>query len=447
MVRRIAGTFAVVALWVGGYQPVAAQTASVDGQAVLKRYCLGCHSGRTPSAGLSLEHVDPTDPVADVETFEKILLKLQTGMMPPAGSLQPDADTRRSLIADLESRIDETYDAEPSPGRPVLHRLNRAEYGNAVRDLLGVEVDVEGLLPADDMSQGYDNMSDVLTVSPTLLESYLVAAGKISRMVMGDPDAMPSVDTYVVPQAVSQMRHVPGTPFGTRGGVAVRHHFPADGDYVFRLSFYFASIGALFGDNIPAEGEQIEIAVNGERVALLDMDRKLRTTDVLRTAPITIKAGPQMISAAFIQRSSGPVQDFVMPFDQALADLSTGHFPGLTGLPHLRNLGIDGPYDVTGVSDTASRVRLLTCQPSAPSDEAGRARDILSDLARRAFRRPLTVEDEVRISGFYERGRTDGTFETGVRLGVQAILADPEFLFRFERTPSNVAEGGLFSHH
>ena len=444
MVRRIAGAFAVVSLWIGGYQVVAAQTVSVDGQAVLKRYCLGCHSGRTPSAGLSLEHVDPTDPVADVETFEKILLKLQTGMMPPAGSLQPDADTRRLLIADLESRIDETYDAEPSPGRPVLHRLNRAEYGNAVRDLLGVEVDVEGLLPADDMSQGYDNMSDVLTVSPTLLESYLVAAGKISRMVMGDPDAMPSVDTYVVPQAVSQMRHVPGTPFGTRGGVAVRHHFPADGDYVFRLSFYFASIGALFGDNIPAEGEQIEIAVNGERVALLDMDRKLRTTDVLRTAPITIKAGPQMISAAFIQRSSGPVQDFVMPFDQALADLSTGHFPGLTGLPHLRNMGIDGPYGVTGVSDTPSRVRLLTCQPSTPSDEVGCARDILSDLARRAFRRPLTVEDELRISGFYERGRADGTFETGVRLGLQAILADPEFLFRFERTPPNVAEGELF---
>ena len=441
MVRRIAGAFAVVSLWIGGYQVVAAQTASVDGQAVLKRYCLGCHSGRTPSAGLSLEHVDPTDPVADVETFEKILLKLQTGMMPPAGSLQPDGDTRRSLIADLESRIDEAYEARPSPGRPVLHRLNRGEYANAVRDLLGVEVDVDGLLPADDMSQGYDNMSDVLTVSPTLLESYLTAAGKISRLAIGDPDATPSVETYVVPQAFSQMRHVPETPFGTRGGIAVRHHFPADGSYVFRLSFYFASIGAFFGDNIPAEGEQIEIAVNGERVALLDLNRKMRTTDVLRTDPISIKAGPQLISASFIQRAAGPVQDFVMPFDQALADLSTGHFPGLTGLPHLRNIGIDGPHRVTGISATPSRERVLTCRPSRTSEDTQCADQILSTIASRAFRRPLAEIDRNRLIAFFDTGRSEGDFEEGIRLGLQAILADPEFLFRFERTPDDVAPG------
>jgi len=441
MVRRIAGAFAVVSLWIGGYQVVAAQTVSVDGQAVLKRYCLGCHSGRMPSAGLSLEHVDPTDPVADVETFEKILLKLQTGMMPPSGSLQPDGDTRRSLIADLESRIDEAYEARPSPGRPVLHRLNRAEYANAVRDLLGVEVDVDGLLPADDMSQGYDNMSDVLTVSPTLLESYLTAAGKISRLVIGDPDATPTVETYVVPQAFSQMRHVPETPFGTRGGIAVRHHFPADGNYVFRLSFYFASIGAFFGDNIPAEGEQIEIAVNGERVALLDLNRKMRTTDVLRTVPISIKAGPQLISASFIQRAAGPVQDFVMPFDQALADLSTGHFPGLTGLPHLRNIGIDGPHEVTGVSPTPSRERVLTCRPSRNSEDTQCADQILSTIASRAFRRPLTEIDRNRLIEFFNTGRSEGDFEDGIRLGLQSILADPEFLFRFERTPDDIVPG------
>jgi hypothetical protein len=394
-----------------------------------------------PSAGLSLEHVDPTDPVADVETFEKILLKLQTGMMPPSGSLQPDGDTRRSLIADLESRIDEAYEARPSPGRPVLHRLNRAEYANAVRDLLGVEVDVDGLLPADDMSQGYDNMSDVLTVSPTLLESYLTAAGKISRLVIGDPDATPTVETYVVPQAFSQMRHVPETPFGTRGGIAVRHHFPADGNYVFRLSFYFASIGAFFGDNIPAEGEQIEIAVNGERVALLDLNRKMRTTDVLRTVPISIKAGPQLISASFIQRAAGPVQDFVMPFDQALADLSTGHFPGLTGLPHLRNIGIDGPHEVTGVSPTPSRERVLTCRPSRNSEDTQCADQILSTIASRAFRRPLTEIDRNRLIEFFNTGRSEGDFEDGIRLGLQSILADPEFLFRFERTPDDIVPG------
>ncbi|RUA02710.1 MAG: hypothetical protein DSY84_03535 [Candidatus Neomarinimicrobiota bacterium] len=305
------------------------------------------------------------------------------------------------------------------------------------------EVNVESLLPPDDMSQGYDNMSDVLTVSPALLEGYISAAGKISRLAVGDPGATPLVDTYLVPQAVSQLRHVPGTPFGTRGGTVVTHNFPADGEYVFRLSFYYSSIGPVFGDNIPAEGEQIEIAVNGERVALLDFDRKMKTTEDLRTLPITIAAGPQTISAAFIQRAAGPVQDFVMPFERALADLSTGHFPGLTGLPHLRNLGIDGPYNITGVSETASRRRIFSCRPATTTDDDERpcAREIIARLARRAFRRPVTDGDLTHLSALYDTGRAEGDFESGVRTALQAILADPEFMFRFERTPPGVAAG------
>ena len=381
------------------------------------------------------------NPVADVETFEKVILKLRSGMMPPEGRSRPDDQLRTAFVVDLENRIDRAVLDAPSPGRPILHRLNRTEYANAVRDLLDVEVNVEMLLPPDDMSQGYDNMSDVLTVSPTLLESYLTAAGKISRMAIGDPDATPSVETYVVPQAFSQMRHVIDTPFGTRGGIAVRHHFPADGNYVFRLSFYFASIGAFFGDNIPAEGEQIEIALNGERVALLDLNRKMRTTDVLRTEPIPITAGPQLVSASFIQRAAGPVQDFVMPFDQALADLSTGHFPGLTGLPHLRNIGIDGPHEITGISATPSRERVLTCHPRSGVEDTRCADQILSTIARRAFRRPLTEIDRNRLMTFFNTGRSEGDFEDGIRIGLQAILADPEFLFRFERTPDDIAPG------
>ena len=429
----------------GAAPAAAAERAPIDGPALVREYCVACHNDRTRAAGLSLEQVDPSNPAADVEIFEKVILKLRSGMMPPEGRPRPDAETRAAFVADLEGRIDTASLETPRPGRPILHRLNRTEYANAVRDLLGLEVDVASLLPPDDMSQGYDNMSDVLTVSPTLLESYLSAAGKIARMALGDPDATPSVDTYVVPQAFSQMRHVPGTPFGTRGGLAVRHHFSVDGNYVFRLSFYFASIGAFFGDNIPAEGEQIEIAVNGERVALLDLDRKLRTTDVLRTPPIPITAGAQLVSAAFIQRAVGPVQDFVMPFDQALADLSTGHFPGLTGLPHLRNVGIDGPYDATGVSDTPSRNRVLICRPASPSDEEACAGEILSMLARQAFRRPLTQGDRAQLVGFFETGRATGDFEAGIRMGLQAILADPEFLFRFERTPDDVASGDVFT--
>ena len=437
----LAGVLTIGAL--GAAAPARGSTAmpAVDGRALLQQYCVGCHNDRTRSAGLTLEALDPLDPARDSATFEKVLLKLRAGMMPPEGRPRPDAAALAAFVADVEERIDRAAEAAPRPGRPILHRLNRTEYANAVRELTGVTVDVASLLPPDDMSQGYDNMSDVLTVSPTLIDSYLTAAGRVARLAVGDPDATPAVDTYVVPQAFSQLRHVPGTPFGTRGGIAVRHHFPADGDYVFRLSFYFASIGAFFGDNLPAEGEQIEIAIDGERAALVDLDRKLRTTDVLRTPPVPITAGPHQVSAAFVQRAAGPVQDFVMPFEQALADLSTGHFPGLTGLPHLRNLGIDGPYDVAGVSDTPSRARLFTCRPADPAAEPRCAVEILARVARLAFRRPLAEADRARLLGFFQTGRAEGSFDAGIRLGIQAILADPEFLFRFERTPAGVAPG------
>ena len=460
-VRRALLAAALAVVVPGGAAPArAAAPHAVDGRALMQRYCVGCHNDRTRTAGLSLEALDPRDPAPDAAAFEKVILKLRSGMMPPEGRPRPDAAALAAFVSDVEARIDRAAGAAPRPGRPILHRLNRTEYANAVRELTGVEVDVASLLPPDDMSQGYDNMSDVLTVSPTLIDSYLTAAGRIARLAVGDPEATPSVATYVVPQAFSQMRHVPGTPFGTRGGIAVRHHFPADGDYVFRLSFYFASIGALFGDNLPAAGEQIEIAVDGERVALLDLDRKLRTTDVLRTPPVPITGGPHQVSAAFVQRAAGPVQDFVMPFEQALADLSTGHFPGLTGLPHLRNLGIDGPYAVAGVSETPSRARLFTCRPAGPTGQAGPAdptvgggpgsarevrcaAEILTRVARRAFRRPLTEADRSRLLGFFETGRAEADFDAGIRLGLQAILADPEFLFRFERTPPDVGPGEI----
>ena len=444
-VRRalLAGVLAVVVPGGAAAARAAAPPGAVDGRGLLQQYCIGCHNDRTRSAGLSLEALDPAYPAPDAATFEKVILKLRAGMMPPEGRPRPDRATLAAFVADLEASIDAAAEAAPSPGRPVLHRLNRTEYANAVRELTGVAIDVTALLPPDDMSQGYDNMSDVLTVSPTLIDGYLTAAGRIARLAVGDPEATPSVATYVVPQAFSQMRHVPGTPFGTRGGIAVRHQFPADGDYVFRLSFYFASIGAFFGDNIPAEGEQIEIAIDGERVALLDLDRKLRTTDVLRTPAVPVTAGPHRVSAAFIARAAGPVQDFVMPFEQALADLSTGHFPGLTGLPHLRNLGIDGPYEVAGVSDTPSRARLFTCRPAGADDDPRCAIEILEGVARRAFRRPLAGADRARLLGFFETGRAEGDFDDGIRLGLQAILADPEFLFRFERTPDGVAPGEI----
>ena len=435
----------------GASHTATAELPAVPTRALFDQYCVACHNDRLRQGDLSLADVDPTHPAAHATTLEKVIRKLRAGQMPPAHRPRPDQATLAAFIAGLEHEIDRAAAADPNPGRPVLHRLNRTEYANAIRDLLGLNVKVESLLPPDDMSQGYDNMSDVLSVSPTLLEAYISAAGKISRLAVGDPGASPLVETYVVPQAVSQMHHLLGTPFGTRGGIVVTHNFPADGEFVFRLTFYHSSIGPVFGDNIPAEGEQIEIAVNGERVALLDFNRKMKATDDLRTQPIRIVAGPQTISAAFIQRTAGPVQDFVMPFERALADLSTGHVPGLTGLPHLRNLGIEGPYKTTGVSETASRRLIFSCRPESATDpglaadseadERPCARRIIARLARRALRRPVTDVDVSQFLALFDTGRATGNFESGVRTALQAILADPEFLFRFERTPPGLAAG------
>jgi mono/diheme cytochrome c family protein len=429
-------------------QPVSLATAveapGAPSRALLDQYCVTCHSDGARQGDLSLEQIDLSRPSAHAETLEKVVRKLRAGLMPPPRRPRPDESTVTAFVTGLEAAIDLAAASTPNPGRPVLHRLNRTEYANVVRDLVGLAVDGETLLPPDDMSQGYDNMSDVLTVSPALLESYISAAGKISRLVLGDVEATPRVETYVVPQAVSQMRHIPGAPFGTRGGTVATHNFPADGDYLFRLSFYYSSIGPVFGDNILAEGEQIEVSVDGERVALLDFDRKLKATEDLRTPPVTLTSGPHVVSAAFVERASGPVQDFVMPFERALADLSTGHFPGLTGLPHLRNLGIDGPYNVTGISETASRERVLSCRPAISAEETPCARQIVSRLARRAFRRPVTDRDVERLMALYETARAERGFEAGIRMALQAMLADPEFVFRFERTPDGVRSGSSY---
>ena len=415
-----------------------------SGSALVADYCSTCHNDDLMIGNFSLSQVDLAEPSSYAEQLEKVVLKLRSGMMPPAGMPRPEAAAIDAFVAELETGIDAGASAHPNPGRPILHRLNRTEYQNSIRDLLDLELDVESLLPPDDMSQGFDNMADVLTVSPTLLEGYISAAGKISRLAVGDAGATPSVETYVVPSMFSQLKHVEGTPFGTRGGTAVRHNFPADGDYVIRLSLYFRSLGPLFGDNKPAEGEQIEVAVNGERVALFDIDRKMKVDQDLRTSRVHIKAGPQMISASFIARYDGAVQDFVMPFEQSTADLTTGNVKGLTGLPHLRNLGVDGPYDVTGVSETPSRRKIFVCRPETESEEPLCAKEILSLLARRAFRRPVRDGDLDNVMRLYASGRDQADFDAGIRTALQGILADPEFIFRFERQPARVAPGSHY---
>jgi len=407
---------------------------------LLDRYCVGCHTDTTKAGGFSVSQLDVAHPERNAAVAERVILKVRTGMMPPAGQQRPSAEAVHAFIGGLESRLDRIASAKPNPGAPALHRLNRAEYRNAIHELLGLDVDVESLLPADNITHGFDNMSEALTVTPTLMEAYVRAAGKMGRLAVGDPGMQPVVDTYRVATNFSQLRHVEGTPFGTRGGLSVVHNFPADAEYVFRMTLVFTRNTFLFGSTMP--GEQLEVSVNGQRVALLNINPLMRTGDNdLRTPPIRIQAGPQRISAAFIKKADGPVDDFIQRPERSLADDFSGQIPGLTNPPHLRDVGVMGPYKATGVSDTVSRKKIFTCKPAGTEQEEPCAREILSRLARQAYRKPVGKESLADLMQVYWDGREHGNFETGVRMAVQYLLASPEFVFRFERTPAGVRAG------
>ncbi|MGB8506877.1 MAG: DUF1592 domain-containing protein [Pyrinomonadaceae bacterium] len=440
--RIIAGVWIILAAfanWQARSSSTPPPIASPSPSEFLEEHCATCHNNGVKAGGmtlstLNLEHVDQTPELA-----EKMIRKLRAGLMPPPGMPRPDANDTKVFIATLERGIDEAVAARPDPGIPALHRLNRTEYANSIRDLLDVRVDVSALLPPDNMSHGFDNMSDVMAVTPTLMEAYIRAAGKISRQAVGDPDAPPITSTYTLPRTVSQSRHVEGTPFGTRGGISVLHDFPADGEYVFKLGFYHHPVGPLFGIN-QGKGQQIEVAVNMEKVALLDIDPAM-TPDGIKTPPIRIKAGPQRISASFIQKSDGPVDDEVHMYEQTLVDLTIGAVPGASTLSHLRELSITGPTEVAGVSNTPGRRKIFTCRPASAAEELPCAKKIVSALARRAYRQPVADADLEALLRFYRMGRRQGDFDSGIRTAIQAIISNPEFVFRFERTPPNVAPG------
>ena len=388
-------------------------------------------------SGLDVAHPDPDNPI-----WEKVVRKIRTGMMPPPGARRPDAARVEAFASALEAALDKASATHPNPGRPALHRLNRTEYANSIRDLLALEIDATKLLPPDDMTHGFDNIADVLTVSATLMDSYVRSGAAISRLAVGDRAMSPSLEIYRVPQMFSQMRHVEGTPMGTRGGTAARHFFPADGEYAFKLSFYHDNGGLLMGKL--QRGEQIELAVDGERVALLDINPGMLDTEELRTPPIRIAAGTKLVSASFLERAVGPALDYVMRFETTLLNLAT-EGPGVTVLPHLKALGVSGPYNMTGLGETPSRRKIFTCRPATRQAEEPCARSIVGALARQAYRRPVRATDLDYLMRFYQRGRTQyGDFETGVPVAIQGILSDPEFVFRFERTPERVKPGTIY---
>jgi mono/diheme cytochrome c family protein len=429
--------------------PVASHAAStgmpLDAQTqMVKQYCATCHSDRGKAGGLSLAAFDAAQLTDHAEVAEKMIRKLRTGMMPPAGAKRPDEATLMQLASTFESRIDRAAALNPNPGNRPFQRINRAEYTRAVHDLLSIDVDVSALLPADTISHGFDNIADVQMMTPTVLEGYLRAAAKISRDALGDATTSATSQIYPVPRTAAQLTHVEGAPIGTRGGISVVHIFPADGEYRFRMMMHSIPTGQLYGST--TRGEQIEVSVNGVRKALLDINPRMSEADPqginVQSEPIFVKAGPQRISAAFIARWESPADDLIKPIDYTLADTQIGSALGVTTVPHLRELEINGPHRVTGVSDTVSRRRVFICRPTTPAEEAPCAEKIVRHLASTAFRRPVSGDEVKGLVGFYEQGRKEsGDFEGGVRNALQAILASPQFIFRLERAPAGIKPG------
>jgi mono/diheme cytochrome c family protein len=432
-----------------GNTPAVAPTAPQD---VIARTCVGCHSNRAKAGNLSLEGYTVDDAAADRDTTEKMIRKLRAGQMPPPGSRRPDPAVLAQLTQTLETQMDRT--AAVPPGRRTFQRLNRAEYAQSVRDLLSLDVDAGDYLPLDPKSANFDNIADAQLLSPTLMQSYLTAAAEISRLAVGDRRATAREITFDVPRWVSQREQVEGAPFGTRGGLSVEHTFPADGDYRFRVSFYYETTGALYGNGRAAlhtadAPEQIEISVDGVRAALLDIDRWMNSSDPdglnLATEPIRITAGPHRVSAAFIKRFEGPVQDLMSPLDWSIASTSIADAYGFTTLPHLRDMAITGPFSVSGVSETPSRRTIFTCHPATAPQQASCAHEIVSRLATQAFRRPVTERDTAALMGLYQKGAAEGGFESGIRLALEGILASPRFVFRFEERPAAARAGEAYA--
>jgi mono/diheme cytochrome c family protein len=436
--------------------------AATSAHALINQYCVTCHNQRAKTAGLMLDvlaaDLDTGNVGTHAEKWEKVVRKLRVGAMPPLGMPRPDRAGEDAMAAAIETALDRASASAPNPGQPVLHRLNRTEYANAIRDLLDLDVDASDLLPTDDSSFGFDNIGSVLGVSPALLERYLLASAKISRVAVGDPHIDPIVDTYRVRADLTQNEHLEGLPLGTRGGVLIHHNFPLDGDYVIKVKLLKSTVDLLFGNN--AQNQLLEIALNGHRVQTLGINetheippaergQKVKdggfdpaaATKLSMSQPkdnvearIHVDAGPQTVSVAFAQRSYAPAQDLMEPILRSTFDPSDPK-----GLPHVLSVSISGPFNASGSGDTPSRQRIFICHPANQSDEVPCAKKIITTLARRAYRHPVSDADLETLLSFYQEGRNKGNFESGIEMALRRILSDPQFVYRFERDPAGIA--------
>jgi len=513
--RILAGVAGTLAVALGAWLVASAQESAgtdhagtpLTPQAFLQENCLKCHNEEASTAmalfsGLYLDRVDVDDVSQEPVVWEEVVVKLRTGMMPPSSEPRPDPAAELKFLEYLESELDAAARANLNPGRPALHRLNRTEYANAIRELLALDVDAETLLPVDDASFGFDNIAGSLGVSPVLIERYADAAGKISRLAIGDPAMTPELATHYVPNFLMQGEHIEGLPLGTRGGIRVEHFFPLDAEYVLTVDLMSAVNGIHIGNGVP--NEQLEVTLDGERIALFDISKappeppapeeeeasdaeegdeaaaeEAAEEAAAESAPVEeaieqvaeaaetdtqepseedapqaeedmekegekwevrvpVAAGPHVLTAAFIKKNHAPIEDIIQQSSNTLLDPLFNGTPDVTLLAHVGSLNVDGPYDTTGTGDTPSRRKVFVCRPQQASQEEQCARQILTTLASRAYRQPVGTEHVSVLMGFFEEGRARGGFDKGIEVALQRILSSPQFIFRFERDPRGV---------
>src|SRR5437867_9235650 len=442
--------------------PPAAAAAVSAQQAIISQYCLTCHSEKAKTAGmdsarkLTLDSLDLAHVAKNADVWEKVVRKLRAGMMPPAGMRRPDPQSLKGMIAWLENELDRSAPIYMPP--PGLHRLNRTEYSNVIKDLLDLDIDAAKYLPSDDSTHGFDNMAGTLGISSTLVEAYVSAAQKISRLAIGEA-ASPSLTVYRTPEDTSQDYHIEGLPFGTRGGMLVKHVFPSDGEY--RLT-----ITPIFGDNMSPTGfgsvpcEKIEVLLDSERVQLLDWQGGGRSpaancggraTPAVQsgqsganlgraggggmTVKFTTKAGPHALGVTFLQTNFAPVLDLDQHFMRDT--VQTGPTPGFTYFPHVGTVRIEGPFNATQALDSPSRRKIFICRPTGAADETACARRIMTTLATKAFRRPANSSDVAELVEIYKQGRKESNFDNGIEMALARLLAAPKFIYRIEAETSN----------
>src|SRR5262245_19894442 len=417
--------------------PVPSHPSAVQ-RALLDQYCVTCHNSRLKTGGLALDNIDVAQPQTAVAIWEKVIRKLSADQMPPPGRPTPDKPRKDALVSWLVSEIDRNAAAHPNPGRTEsVHRLNRAEYHNAVRDLLALDLDVSELLPADDMSYGFDNIAGVLRLTPSLLDRYVAAARKISRAAVGDLAIAPTAETFRLKSDLSQDIPFEDLPLGTRGGVSIPYQFPLDAEYAVKVE-------PLGGG---ADSHQLEVAIDGARVKLFDLTPRsglgvgqgYDSEGAAFEVRLPVKAGPHVVAVTFVTKSSALIEGVRDPFFAPHAEGAPRTQPAVGSVT------IVGPFNSTGVSSTPSRERIFVCRPAGAATEQPCARQIFSTLARRAYRRPATDAEVAVLMKFFADGRGTGGFDNGIEMAVRRLLVSPEFLFRIESDPASVTPSTAYT--